>query len=229
MTDETPTPDANPPASPEASTPPPAPAAAAPTPPPAPAAPVAAAPAPAATRRKGVTVPVWALVTIIAVLGAAVMFGVGYLVGDGNGHDGPERAGGPSAQSGPFGGQIGRGNQGGQINPHSGGQFGGGQLGGGTSPLGGGQLGGGTSPLGGGSGSGGQQVQPSSPASGAFLGVATQQDTNGVKIAQVASGSAAEKAGLQVGDVITHVQNAPVASTSAFSTQVRSVGLARLS
>ncbi|MEI8002479.1 MAG: PDZ domain-containing protein, partial [Actinomycetes bacterium] len=110
---------------------------------------------------------------------------------------------------------LGGGQLGGGTSP-----LGGGQLGGGTSPLGGGQLGGGTSPLGGGSGSGGQQVQPSSPASGAFLGVATQQDTNGVKIAQVASGSAAEKAGLQVGDVITAFNGRSVTSPTALGTAV---------
>ena len=50
--------------------------------------------------------------------------------------------------------------------------------------------------------------------------MATQQDTNGVKIAQVASGSAAEKAGLQVGDVITAFNGRSVTSPTALGTAV---------
>lgn len=218
MTDETPTPE-SPEPTPEP-TPEPAAvetepvAAVAPPPAPAPAAAPAATTAATATRRRQVAVPVWALTLIAALIGAAVMFGVGYAVGDrGDGRDDEATSQfGPGALPGQGRGGMTPGQ--GDFGP---GRQGRGQLpGGGSQQLPGGGQGGGQ-----GSGSGQTPSSPSSPStSGAFLGVATQQDADGVKITQIASGSAAEKAGLEVGDVITSFNGRSISTPTALGTAV---------
>jgi S1-C subfamily serine protease len=62
------------------------------------------------------------------------------------------------------------------------------------------------------------------PTSGVFLGVATRDATEGqqgAEVLEVVSGSSAEQAGLQVGDVITAVDGSSVTSTSDLTQRVR--------
>jgi S1-C subfamily serine protease len=62
------------------------------------------------------------------------------------------------------------------------------------------------------------------PTSGVFLGVATRDATEGqqgAEVLEVVSGSSAEQAGLQVGDVITAVDGSTVTSTSDVAERVR--------
>jgi S1-C subfamily serine protease len=61
-------------------------------------------------------------------------------------------------------------------------------------------------------------------ANGVFLGVATEQSTDpqGVRVADVVSGSPAASAGLQVDDVITAVDGTSVASPMELASQIRS-------
>jgi len=170
VTPETP-PSAEPPAA--AAPPPPAPEAppadaptqpevpAAPTAPPVAAAPVVTPTATATKERKTVAIPMSVLITLGAIIVAALMFGIGYAVGHDNNNT-------RSAVSTP----IGNGNfpqfpNGNRETPNS-------------------------------NGSGGQQT--SSPP---FMGVATQQTQGGLQITEVVDNSAAAKAGLQSGDVIT--------------------------
>lgn len=167
------------PAAPPVADAPPTAAAAAATPP------VAAAPVvtPTATatksaERKTVAVPMSVLITLGAIIVAALMFGIGYAVG----HDGNDNS---SAVSTPIGNQTlprfpnGNGNQTLPQVPNGG--NGNGNSGNGNSENGGNQ-------------------QTSSPP---FMGVATQQTQNGLQITEVVDNSAAAKAGLQAGDVIT--------------------------
>lgn len=212
MSDETPNPDAGPP--PTAATPPtpapepPAPGAGgAPTDP---AIPVVSDDAPttsgapvAPTTRTvpsgHVAVPKWLLVTVAAILGAALMFGVGYVVGDRSTHD--DGRGGPASFGRPFGpshpGIEGTpGNQPGPMTP-------------GFAPSGG---------AGGAAGNG--TARPTPGTSGAFLGVATQQTTNGVEVTQVVSASAAKDAGIEVGDVITGFDGNPVTTPAQLANAV---------
>lgn len=51
----------------------------------------------------------------------------------------------------------------------------------------------------------------------AFLGVSTDTDTEGAKITAVTKGSAAEKAGLEKGDIITKINEEPISSPEALS------------
>jgi membrane-associated protease RseP (regulator of RpoE activity) len=179
----------------------------APVPPPpvaeSPTEPAAAGPA-AATERTGnyVAVPRWLLVTVAAVVAAALMFGIGYTVGDRVGDDDDDRA----STSMPyddddmprFPGQ-GQGNQTmpqvpgrGQGNP--------------TTPQLPGQ---------------GQGGTPS--RTGAFLGVATQPVTGGLGITQVVANSAAADAGLQVGDVIVSFDGTAVSTPAQLAAAVASL------
>jgi membrane-associated protease RseP (regulator of RpoE activity) len=137
--------------------------------------PVAAAPA----SGSHVAVPKWVLATVAAVVGAAVMFGIGYAVGDGSSSNDSTTAIGA-----PFNGN------GNQQAPNLPGPGNGNQ----QTP---------TFP-GNGNGNGNEQTprSPNQSVSGAFLGVATQQTTDGLEVVQVVSGSAADDAGLEVGDVI---------------------------
>jgi membrane-associated protease RseP (regulator of RpoE activity) len=132
--------------------------------------------------RKTVAVPMSVLITLGAIIVAALMFGIGYAVG----HDGNDNG---SAVSTP----IGNGNF-----P----QFPNGNNGNGNQTLP--QLPGGNQQTpnqnGNGNGSSGGSQQTSTPP---FMGVATQQTQGGLQITEVVDNSAAAKAGLQTGDVIT--------------------------
>ena len=55
-----------------------------------------------------------------------------------------------------------------------------------------------------------------------FLGVTTEKDDKGVKITDVAKGSAAEKAGLKEGDIITKVGDKKIADPEDLTDAVRS-------
>ncbi len=170
----------------------------------APAAPAVEPVAPVAPAKSGshVAVPKWVLVTVAGVVGAAAMFGIGYAVGD--------RAGGDddsAAVSTPFSPD---GNGSGQQLP----SFPGGNQGG--SPQAPGFPGGNQ----GGTGNqgGGNQQTPST--SGAFLGVATEQTADGLEVVQVVSGSAAEDAGLEVGDVIVEFDGNEVTTPAQLANYV---------
>jgi len=118
------------------------------------------------------------LITLGAIIVAALMFGIGYAVGhsDGNDHD--------SAVSTP----IGNGNR---TLP---------QFPGGNRPIPGGNQQTPNENGNGSSGNNGGNQQTSTPP---FMGVATQQTQGGLQVAEVVANSAAAKAGLQTGDVIT--------------------------
>ncbi len=64
----------------------------------------------------------------------------------------------------------------------------------------------------------GQQVA-STPV--AYLGVTTQETTSGVEVTDVGSGTAAEAAGLQPGDVITQADGKPVATNDDLGNAIR--------
>ncbi|MFO1537481.1 MAG: S1C family serine protease [Actinomycetota bacterium] len=212
MSDETPstpeTPEAPVPAPPVAETPtgpvetPAEPPASGPSEPPVAAAPVAAAP-----ERTGnyVAVPRWLLTAVAVIVGAAVMFGIGYAVGDRVGNDDDRAAvSTPSGNDVPmFPGQgrgdlpmfPGQGQGQGQGNP--------------TTP----QM----------PNQGGQGNQGTTPSqSGAFLGVATQPTTGGLEVTQVVTNSAAARAGLQVGDVIVSVDGDAVTTPAQLAAAVAS-------
>jgi membrane-associated protease RseP (regulator of RpoE activity) len=129
----------------------------------------------ATKERKTVAVPMSVLVTLGAIIVAALMFGIGYAVG----HDGNDNR---AAVSTPIGnGNVpqfpnGNGNQ--------------------TLP----QLPGGSGNSGNSGNGGNGNQQTSTPP---FMGVATQQTQGGLLITEVVDNSAAAKAGLQTGDVIT--------------------------
>lgn len=61
---------------------------------------------------------------------------------------------------------------------------------------------------------------PSQPATGAFLGVATQQTNGGLEVVQVVPGSAADDAGLEVGDVIVEFDGNPVTTPAQLANAV---------
>jgi membrane-associated protease RseP (regulator of RpoE activity) len=61
---------------------------------------------------------------------------------------------------------------------------------------------------------------PNQNPSGAFLGVATQQADNGLEITQVVDDSAADDAGLQVGDVITSVDRTRVNTPAQLQAEI---------
>jgi membrane-associated protease RseP (regulator of RpoE activity) len=213
VSEETPTGDAT---QPPAAPPEPAPEATAPAPPPAATEPepteptpeaTASAPAPAAAAApvavaapaepqktsKSVAVPMWLLVSIAALIGAVVMFGVGYAVGESGNDDSNTAIGTPFPGSNPFDDQRGNGGGGPQQAP--------------SRPNPPNQQ----TPNQGGNGN---QQAPNQQGSGAFLGVATQPTDGGLEVTQVVSGSAAADAGIQVGDVITSFDGTRV-STSA--------------
>jgi S1-C subfamily serine protease len=152
-------------------------------------APVAAAPvAPAATaqpaERKTVAVPMSVLITLGAILVAALMFGIGYAVGHSDDDNSAVSTpiGNPNTQT-PNLPQSPGGNQ--QI-PNPGGNSGGNQ-------------------------------QTSSPP---FMGVATQQTNGGLQVNEVVANSAAEKAGLETGDVITEFDGDQVTTPAQLANAV---------
>jgi membrane-associated protease RseP (regulator of RpoE activity) len=163
------------------------------------AAPVAAAPvaaAPVATKeRKSVAVPMSVLVTLGAILVAALMFGIGYAVGNSDDNDSavstpigngnfPQLPGGN--QQTPNFPQLPGGNQQTPNNPNSGGNQGGNQ-------------------------------QTSSPP---FMGIATQQTNGGLQVTEVVASSAADKAGIQTGDVITEFDGDDVTTSAQLANAV---------
>jgi len=190
--------------------------------------PVTAPPAAAGPERTGnyVAVPRWLLVTVAAVVAAALMFGIGYAVGDRVGGDDDDRTSTsmPSDDDMPrFPGQgQGRGNQGMPQLP------GRGQDNRTTPQLPGRGQGNQTTPQLPGQGQGNQttpqqpgQGQGATPGtSGAFLGVATQPVTGGLGITQVVANSAAADAGLQVGDVIVSFDGTAVSTPAQLAAAV---------
>ena len=73
--------------------------------------------------------------------------------------------------------------------------------------------------------SGGQTTPqtPTTPATGtAFLGVATQNGTDGVEVLTVGANSPAAKAGLKEGDVITAIDNTSITTTTALRSAIQS-------
>lgn len=176
----------------------------APAPPPdatAPTPPVAAA---AGRAGNYVAVPRWLLTAVAVIVGAAVMFGVGYAVGDRVGDDDRAAVSTPSGDDMPMFPGQGRGDL-----PMFPGQGQGRGQGNQTTPQ---------PPNQGGQGSQGQGSAPSQ--SGAFLGVATQPATGGLEITQVVTNSAAARAGLQVGDVITSVDGDEVTTPAQLAAAV---------
>ena len=153
--------------------------------------PVAAPVAPTATavkERKSVAVPMSVLITLGAILVAALMFGIGYAVGHSDNDDNG------AAVSTPIGNgnfpQLPNGNNGnGNTQTPNFPQLPGGNQ---QTPN---QNGNGNN---GNSGNGNQQT--SAPP---FMGVATQQAQNGLEVVEIVPNSAADNAGLQTGDVIT--------------------------
>jgi serine protease Do len=63
----------------------------------------------------------------------------------------------------------------------------------------------------------GEKWQSESDAGGAFLGVTTESEGDGVKIVEVSKGSAAEKAGLKKDDIITKVDEEKITSPDVLS------------
>ncbi len=64
---------------------------------------------------------------------------------------------------------------------------------------------------------------PTTPATGtAFLGVATQNGTDGVQVITVGANSPAAKAGLKEGDVITAIDNTSTTTTTALRSAIQS-------
>ena len=164
--------------------------------------PTAAAPvtATAEPRRRGVFVPVWALVTVAGLLLLAAGGLVGYAIGanDDGGDGRAVRAGGfqlPERLVPPGFGQFGNGN--GNGNGGNGGN------GHGNS---------------GGNGNGGPTTD-----NGAFLGVGVQDSTNprGAELVRVVANSPAADAGLKTGDVITAVDGKDVTGAASLTTQIR--------
>jgi putative serine protease PepD len=162
-----------------------------------------AAPAPAAasTTRKTIAVPMSVLITVAALIGAVIMFGIGYAVGDSG--NGSSSSSAPAGFATPNNGNNNNGFPQLPNNPF-------------TPSTGNGS---------GSTGNGGSQQTPSqTTGSGAFLGVGTQasSDGSGVQVNQVVSGSAAADAGLQQGDVITQFDGQKVTTPAQLGTAVAS-------
>jgi membrane-associated protease RseP (regulator of RpoE activity) len=69
----------------------------------------------------------------------------------------------------------------------------------------------------------GNQTTPTTPSTGtAFLGVASQNGTDGVTILSVGANTPASKAGLQQGDVINAIDNTSVTTTTALRAAIQS-------
>jgi membrane-associated protease RseP (regulator of RpoE activity) len=169
----------------------------------APAAPVATTAAPAAAsteERAGVFVPRWAAILVGALVALLVVGGVGFALGRATDDDHDEGRG--AVIFGPGGQQIpGRGDDGG----------------GRTFPV--------PNP-GGGDGSGPAVPGiPEVPRGGVLLGVAVEPatgDTSGARVAQVVPGSPAAHAGLEVGDVITKVDDTTISDGGELVSTIRS-------
>lgn len=143
-------------------------------------------------RRGGVLVPAWALFAIGGLLLLLIGGLVGYAIGD-HGGDRDERS-------------LGFVRPGRAPDPGNFGPFGnGGRNGNGNG------------------GRNGNGVPPAPRGNGAFLGVAVQNSTNpkGAALVRVVPGSAAAKAGLKSGDVVTAVDGRAVAGAASMTSQVR--------
>jgi membrane-associated protease RseP (regulator of RpoE activity) len=172
------------------------------------AAPVAAAPVAATAtasktaERKTVAVPMSVLITLGAILVAALMFGIGYAVGD-SGNDDSTAVQTPIGNAPQFPNQP---NQGNGNNPTP--NFP--QLPGGNQQTP-------NQPNQGNGNEGNGNQQTSSPP---FMGIATQQTTGGLEVTQVVAGSAAEKAGIETGDVITEFDGDAVTTSAQLANAV---------
>jgi membrane-associated protease RseP (regulator of RpoE activity) len=150
-----------------------------------------------AAARKGVFVPRW----LAILLGCVVVFGLvgggGFALGrstaDDDNHERVEdhRVGPPGLP--PLGDRDGRGSGNGGNDGRPGG------------------------------GSGGSTPTLPSPTSGVYLGVAVARErgTDGARVIEVVSGSPADDAGLEVGDVITAVDDTTVADAAALATAIQ--------
>ena len=156
-----------------------------------------------APRRKGVLVPVWALVTVAGLLLIVASGLVGYAIGSHDDGDGRTvRAGGfrlPERQLPPGFGQFGNGSNGNGSNN-----------GNGNGPT--------ATGTDNGNGNGGSTTD-----NGAFLGVAVQDSANprGAELVRVVAGSPAADAGLKTGDVVTAVDGKAVTGAASLTTRIR--------
>lgn len=163
------------------------------------------APAPAATTTSseppGFYVPRWVAFVAGGLLAALIFGGIGYAIGDSSGGGSSQNA----SNTLPGNGQVlpGNGNGNGEFpGPFANGN---GPFGNGNGPFGNGNGNGGD----GGNGNGGTTQNQ------AFLGVALEGTSNGVRITAVAKGSPAADAGLKTGDVITKINDKSVTTPLA--------------
>jgi len=181
-----------------------------------PAAPAAAAatapPAAASGERAGVFVPRWVAVLVAGLVALLLVGGAGFALGratdDDHDDDRPAAGAFPRGQV-PGGGQDDRG-----ARP---GQGGGGDGQGIPFPVPG--DGGGN-----GGGNGGGRDLPSLPGRGVLLGVSVETvsgDTGGAQVSQVVSGSPAEDAGIEPGDVITKVDDIEITDAQELVATIR--------
>jgi membrane-associated protease RseP (regulator of RpoE activity) len=156
-----------------------------------------AAPVPAtADRPNGIFVPKWLGIVVALVVAALVFGGIGYAIGDSSSDSGSTQN---AANTVPNG-------NGSQTFP-GGGQF--------PAP--------GNFPNGNGNGNQGNGNGRAPASNAGFLGVGVEASTDpqGVEITEVADGSAAAKAGLQEGDVITAIDGKDVSSPDAVRSAVQ--------
>jgi membrane-associated protease RseP (regulator of RpoE activity) len=190
----------------------------------------AAAPAAAATptaaapaeRPAGIFVPKWVGIVVAAIVAALIFGGIGYAIGDSSDSSSSQNASntfpnGNTNNGGRFpgGGQFPGYGNGSQL-PNGNGSNGNG------SSLPGGSLfpnGGNGTQNGNGNGNG----DGTTASNAGFLGVGVQASTDGkgVEITEVASGSPADKAGLQQGDVITALDGNDVTTPAAVRSAVQ--------
>jgi membrane-associated protease RseP (regulator of RpoE activity) len=163
----------------------------------------AAAPVTTADRPAGIFIPKWLGIVVGLIVAALVFGGIGYAIGDSSSDSGSTQN---AANAVP---NDGNGN-GGQTFP-GGGQF----PGPGNFPNGNGNQGNGNGS--------GNQGNGGTSANAGFLGVGVQttSDDKGVEISEVQDGSAAAKAGLQQGDVITAIDGKDVTSPQAVRSAVQ--------
>jgi membrane-associated protease RseP (regulator of RpoE activity) len=166
----------------------------------APAAPVAtAAPAAASTEeRAGVFVPRWVAILVGGLVALLVVGGVGFALGRATDDDHDDRGAVVFRPGGPV--SPGRGDDGGRPFPV-------------PNP-------------GGGNGSGpAVPGVPDVPRGGVLLGVAVEPstgDASGARVAEVVPGSPAADAGIEVGDVITKVDDTSISDASELVSTIRS-------
>ncbi|MFN8027671.1 MAG: PDZ domain-containing protein [Acidimicrobiia bacterium] len=179
------------------------------------AAPVAAAPVAAApAQHNGFFIPRWVGYVAIAIVGMLIVGGIGYAIGHESSSSNSNNAGANfpgGMQNGngfPGGMQNGNGNTNGNSNGNS------------NLPQFPGQNG---NQNGNSNGNQNGNSNGGSRTSGGFLGVAIQDPTSGsgAEVTSVQSGSPADDAGLQAGDVITKVDGTDIAGAAALSQAIR--------